>query len=62
MLLKGTERNQIPILALTITKPFRLTDAVHRSNYYTYKYLRILYLKLSLKYVSIILFQVVYHP
>ncbi|KMQ82496.1 mucosa-associated lymphoid tissue lymphoma translocation protein 1 [Lasius niger] len=28
-LLKGTERNQIPIFALTITKPFRLTDAIY---------------------------------
>lgn len=32
-LLKGTERNQIPMFALTITKPFRLTDATYKSNY-----------------------------
>jgi len=32
-LLKGTERNQIPMFALTITKPFRLTDAIYKSNY-----------------------------
>jgi len=31
--LKGTERNQIPMYALTITKPFRLTDAIYKSNY-----------------------------
>lgn len=31
--LKGTERNQIPMFALTITKPFRLTDAIYKSNY-----------------------------
>ncbi|KAL0134814.1 hypothetical protein PUN28_001528 [Cardiocondyla obscurior] len=29
-LLKGTERNQIPMFALTVTKPFRLTDAVYK--------------------------------
>ncbi|XP_066593305.1 mucosa-associated lymphoid tissue lymphoma translocation protein 1-like isoform X2 [Prorops nasuta] len=27
--LKGTERNQIPMYASTITKPFRLTDAIY---------------------------------
>lgn len=31
--LKGAERNQIPMFALTITKPFRLTDAIYKSNY-----------------------------
>lgn len=31
--LKGTERNQIPMFALTITKPFRLTDAIYKGNY-----------------------------
>ncbi|XP_072756297.1 mucosa-associated lymphoid tissue lymphoma translocation protein 1 [Anoplolepis gracilipes] len=30
--LKGTERNQIPMFALTITKPFRLTDAICKRN------------------------------
>lgn len=30
--LKGTERNQIPMFALTITKPFRLTDAIYKGN------------------------------
>ncbi|XP_032663908.1 mucosa-associated lymphoid tissue lymphoma translocation protein 1-like [Odontomachus brunneus] len=30
--LKGTERNQIPMFALTITKPFRLTDAIYKRN------------------------------
>lgn len=29
---KGKERNQIPMFALTITKPFRLTDALHKKN------------------------------
>lgn len=32
-MLKGKERNQIPMFALTITKPFRLTDAIYKSNY-----------------------------
>lgn len=31
-LLKGTERNQIPMFALTITKPFRLTDAIYKRD------------------------------
>lgn len=31
-LLKGTERNQIPMFALTITKPFRLTDAIYKKD------------------------------
>lgn len=30
--LKGTARNQIPMFALTITKPFRLTDAIYKQN------------------------------
>ncbi|EZA48955.1 hypothetical protein DMN91_011416 [Ooceraea biroi] len=30
--LKGTERNQIPMYALTITKPFRLTDAIYKRD------------------------------
>ncbi|XP_050450333.1 mucosa-associated lymphoid tissue lymphoma translocation protein 1-like [Cataglyphis hispanica] len=30
--LKGTERNQIPMFALTITKPFRLTDAIYKRD------------------------------
>ncbi|KOC66870.1 Mucosa-associated lymphoid tissue lymphoma translocation protein 1 [Habropoda laboriosa] len=29
---KGKERNQIPMFALSITKPFRLTDAVYEKN------------------------------
>ncbi|KAK0090647.1 hypothetical protein PV325_009390 [Microctonus aethiopoides] len=29
---KGKERNQIPMFALTITKPFRLTDAIYAGN------------------------------
>lgn len=37
--LKGTERNQIPMFALTITKPFRLTDAIYKSNYINRHYL-----------------------
>ncbi|XP_012223314.1 mucosa-associated lymphoid tissue lymphoma translocation protein 1 homolog [Linepithema humile] len=31
-LLKGTERNQIPMFALTITKPFYLTDAIYKKD------------------------------
>ncbi|XP_011864707.1 PREDICTED: mucosa-associated lymphoid tissue lymphoma translocation protein 1-like isoform X2 [Vollenhovia emeryi] len=31
-LLKGAERNQIPMFALTITKPFRLTDAIYKRD------------------------------
>lgn len=30
---KDEERNQIPMFASSITKPFRLTDAVHNNNY-----------------------------
>lgn len=33
---KGKERNQIPIFALTITKPFRLTDAIYAGNYFSF--------------------------
>ncbi|CAK9819633.1 Mucosa-associated lymphoid tissue lymphoma translocation protein 1 [Anthophora plagiata] len=29
---EGKERNQIPMFALSITKPFRLTDAIHEKN------------------------------
>ncbi|XP_078048918.1 mucosa-associated lymphoid tissue lymphoma translocation protein 1 isoform X2 [Augochlora pura] len=29
----GMERNQIPMFASSITKPFRLTDAVHKNNH-----------------------------
>ncbi|XP_076175577.1 mucosa-associated lymphoid tissue lymphoma translocation protein 1 [Ptiloglossa arizonensis] len=29
---KGKERNQIPMFALSITKPFRLTDATYKNN------------------------------
>nr|XP_033323621.1 mucosa-associated lymphoid tissue lymphoma translocation protein 1-like [Megalopta genalis]XP_033323622.1 mucosa-associated lymphoid tissue lymphoma translocation protein 1-like [Megalopta genalis]XP_033323623.1 mucosa-associated lymphoid tissue lymphoma translocation protein 1-like [Megalopta genalis] len=29
---QGMERNQIPMFASSITKPFRLTDAVHKNN------------------------------
>ena len=29
---KGEERNQIPMFALSITKPFRLTDAIYKKN------------------------------
>ncbi|KZC04407.1 Mucosa-associated lymphoid tissue lymphoma translocation protein 1 [Dufourea novaeangliae] len=29
---KGQERNQIPMFALSITKPFRLTDAIHKRD------------------------------
>lgn len=30
---KGKERNQIPMFALTVTKPYRLTDAVYKSAF-----------------------------
>lgn len=30
---KGEERNQIPMFASSITKPFRLTDAIYKSNF-----------------------------
>lgn len=30
---KGKERNQIPMFAVSVTKPFRLTDATYKSNF-----------------------------
>ncbi|OAD57591.1 putative 39S ribosomal protein L24, mitochondrial [Eufriesea mexicana] len=30
---KGKERNQIPMFAASVTKPFRLTDAIYRKNH-----------------------------
>lgn len=30
---KGKERNQIPMFAVSVTKPFRLTDATYESNF-----------------------------
>lgn len=31
---EGKERNQIPMFALTVTKPYRLIDAIYAGNFY----------------------------